>query len=112
MAGLGFCSEDRKNEGVLGELTVRENIILALQARRGMLKFLPQKKQLEIADRLIESLKIKTPSAENAALQLSGGNQQKVMLARWLATNPQFSYWTSRRVASMSGQSWRSWSSS
>lgn len=88
MAGMGFCSEDRKNEGVFGELTVRENIILALQARRGMLKFIPLKKQLEIADKLIESLKIKTPSAENAALQLSGGNLQKVMLARWLATHP------------------------
>jgi simple sugar transport system ATP-binding protein len=88
MAGMGFCSEDRKNEGTLGELTVRENIILALQARKGMLKFIPLKKQLEIADELIESLKIKTPSAENTALQLSGGNLQKVMLARWLATSP------------------------
>jgi simple sugar transport system ATP-binding protein len=87
LAGMGFCPEDRKNEGVLGELTVRENIILALQARRGMLKFIPLKKQLEIADGLIDSLKIKTPSAENAALQLSGGNLQKVMLARWLATH-------------------------
>jgi galactofuranose transport system ATP-binding protein len=88
MAGMGFCSEDRKTEGIFGELTVRENIILALQARKGMLKFIPLKKQLEIADKLIESLKVKTPSAENAALQLSGGNLQKVMLARWLATNP------------------------
>jgi galactofuranose transport system ATP-binding protein len=88
MAGMGFCSEDRKNEGVLGELTVRENIILALQARKGALQFIPLKKQLEIADKLIESLKIKTPSTENAALQLSGGNLQKVMLARWLATSP------------------------
>ncbi len=87
MEGIGFCPEDRKNEGVLGELTVRENIILALQARRGMLRFIPLKKQLEIADELIDSLKIKTPSAENAALQLSGGNLQKVMLARWLATH-------------------------
>jgi simple sugar transport system ATP-binding protein len=88
MAGMGFCSEDRKNEGVFGELTVRENIILALQARKGLLKFIPLKKQLEIADKLIESLKVKTPSAENQALQLSGGNLQKVMLARWLATDP------------------------
>ncbi len=88
MAGMGFCPEDRKNEGVLGELTVRENVILALQARKGMLRFIPLKKQLEIAGRLIESLKIKTPSAETAAFQLSGGNLQKVMLARWLATDP------------------------
>ncbi len=88
MAGMGFCSEDRKTEGAFSELTVRENIVLALQARRGMLKFIPLKKQLEIADKMIESLKIKTPSAENTAGQLSGGNLQKVMLARWLATNP------------------------
>ncbi len=88
MAGMGFCSEDRKNEGALAELTVRENIILALQAREGMLRFIPLKKQLEIADALIASLRIKTPSAESQALQLSGGNLQKVMLARWLATHP------------------------
>jgi monosaccharide-transporting ATPase len=88
MEGLGFCSEDRKTEGVFGELTVRENIILALQAKKGPLRHLPLKKQLEIADRLIEALKIKTPSAEAAAFQLSGGNLQKVMLARWLATDP------------------------
>jgi galactofuranose transport system ATP-binding protein len=88
MAGMGFCSEDRKNEGVFGELTVRENIILALQVRKGMLKFIPFAKQREIADRLIASLSIKTPSAENEAFQLSGGNLQKVMLARWLATTP------------------------
>jgi galactofuranose transport system ATP-binding protein len=88
MAGMGFCSEDRKNEGAFGELTVRENIVLALQAKKGMLKFIPLKKQLEIADKLIASLKVKTPSAENEARQLSGGNLQKVMLARWLATDP------------------------
>ncbi len=88
MAGIGFCSEDRKTEGVFGELTVRENIVLALQAKRGVLRFLPLKKQLAIADKLIESLLIKTPSAESAAYQLSGGNLQKVMLARWLATHP------------------------
>jgi len=88
MAGMGFCSEDRKSEGIVADLTVRENIILALQARNGIFKFLQAKKQLEIADELIKSLAIKTPSANNQASQLSGGNQQKVMLARWLATNP------------------------
>ena len=88
MAGMGFCSEDRKSEGIVADLTVRENIILALQARYGIFKFLQAKKQLEIADELIKSLAIKTPSANNQASQLSGGNQQKVMLARWLATNP------------------------
>jgi monosaccharide-transporting ATPase len=88
LAGMGFCSEDRKNEGILSELTVRENVILALQGRKGALRYIPKKKQLEIADELIRSLDIKTPSANNEAGQLSGGNQQKLMLARWLATNP------------------------
>ena len=88
LAGIGFCSEDRKNEGVFSELTVRENIILALQGARGTFRFIPKKKQLEIAEGLIKSLDIKTPSANNEAGQLSGGNQQKLMLARWLATNP------------------------
>jgi monosaccharide-transporting ATPase len=88
LAGMGFCSEDRKNEGVFSELTVRENIVLALQGRKGTFRYIPKKKQLEIADELIKSLAIKTPSANNEAGQLSGGNQQKLMLARWLATNP------------------------
>ena len=88
MAGMGFCSEDRKTEGIFAELTVRENIVLALQARKGIFKYIPARKQLQIADELIRSLAIKTPSANNTAGQLSGGNQQKVMLARWLATNP------------------------
>jgi simple sugar transport system ATP-binding protein len=88
MAGIGFCSEDRKNEGVFAELSIRENIILALQARRGVFKYLSLKRQEEIADGLIKSLGIKTPSANNEARQLSGGNQQKVMVARWLATAP------------------------
>jgi simple sugar transport system ATP-binding protein len=88
IAGIGFCSEDRKNEGIFAELSIRENIILALQARRGVFKYLTLKKQEEIADELIKSLGIKTPSANNEARQLSGGNQQKVMVARWLATDP------------------------
>ncbi|HWP69424.1 MAG TPA: sugar ABC transporter ATP-binding protein, partial [Rectinemataceae bacterium] len=88
MAGIGFCSEDRKNEGIFAELSIRENIILALQARKGIIRYLTTKKQLEIADTLIKSLGIITPSANNEAKQLSGGNQQKVMLARWLATDP------------------------
>jgi monosaccharide-transporting ATPase len=88
LLGMGFCSEDRKSEGIFSELTVRENIILALQGRKGTFRYIPKKKQLEIAEELIKSLAIKTPSANNEAGQLSGGNQQKLMLARWLATNP------------------------
>jgi len=87
MAGMGFCSEDRKNEGVFADLTIRENIILALQARNGVFKYITPRKQLEIADEMIKSLAIMTPSANSRASQLSGGNQQKVMLARWLATH-------------------------
>jgi monosaccharide-transporting ATPase len=88
MAGIGFCSEDRKSEGIFGELSIQENIILALQAKNGTYKTLSVKKQQALADELIKSLGIVTPSANNEARQLSGGNQQKVMLARWLATNP------------------------
>ena len=88
MAGMGFCSEDRKNEGIFLDLTVRENIILALQAKNGIFKYITTRKQKEIADEMIKSLAIMTPSANNRAGQLSGGNQQKVMLARWLATSP------------------------
>jgi simple sugar transport system ATP-binding protein len=88
MYGIGFCTEDRKNEGIFAELSIRENIILALQAKRGVFKYISTKKQFEIADEFIKSLGIKTPSASTEARQLSGGNQQKVMLARWLATDP------------------------
>ena len=88
MHGIGFCSEDRKNEGIFAELSIRENIILALQARMGIAKYLSKKQQQELADKLIRSIGIKTPSANVEAKQLSGGNQQKVLLARWLATEP------------------------
>lgn len=87
--GFGFCPEDRKVEGIIGDLTIRENIIIALQANRGIFKYLPMKKQQEIAEKYIKLLAIKTPSTEQRIKNLSGGNQQKVILARWLATNPQ-----------------------
>jgi len=88
MEGIGFCSEDRKNEGIFAELTIRENIIQALQAKRGIFNYINLKQQQEIADNLIKSLGVKTPSANVPVGKLSGGNQQKVLLARWLATNP------------------------
>jgi monosaccharide-transporting ATPase len=87
--GIALCPEDRKDEGVVGDLTIRENIILALQARYGWLKFLDTQKQYEIAEKYIRLLGISTPSADQLVKNLSGGNQQKVILARWLATNPQ-----------------------
>jgi simple sugar transport system ATP-binding protein len=87
--GIGFCPEDRKAEGLVDDLTVRENIILAIQANRGWFKFLNTRRQYELAERFIKLLDISTPTADQPVKNLSGGNQQKVILARWLATNPQ-----------------------
>lgn len=87
--GLGLCPEDRKIEGITGELTIRENIILGLQSIKGIFKYIPMKKQQEISEKYVKLLNIKTPSIEQRIDNLSGGNQQKVILARWLATNPQ-----------------------
>jgi galactofuranose transport system ATP-binding protein len=86
--GIALCPEDRKAEGIVGDLTIRENIILALQARYGWFKFLSAQKQYEIAQKYIQLLGIHTPSADQLVKNLSGGNQQKVILARWLATQP------------------------
>ena len=87
--GIGLCPEDRKAEGIVGELSIRENIILALQARMGWTKYLSMAKQYEIANRYIQMLDIVTPSPDQLVKNLSGGNQQKVILARWMATDPQ-----------------------
>jgi len=87
-AGIGFCSEDRKAEGAILELSVRENIILALQARAGLLRVIPRKRQQAIASDYVKWLGIKTPDIETPISSLSGGNQQKALLARWLATDP------------------------
>jgi simple sugar transport system ATP-binding protein len=87
---FGFTPEDRKTEGIVAELSIRENIILALQAQRGWLHKIPRAKQDEIASRFIKLLDIRTPDAEKAIGLLSGGNQQKALLARWLATEPRF----------------------
>jgi galactofuranose transport system ATP-binding protein len=87
--GVVLCPEDRKAAGIVDDLTVRENIILALQANKGWFKFLSLEEQYEIADSYIKMLRIVTPSADQPVKNLSGGNQQKVILARWLATNPQ-----------------------
>ena len=86
--GMAFCPEDRKTEGILAELSIRENIILALQAKRGVFRFLSKKRQIEIAEESVKQLGIKVADIENPISQLSGGNQQKAMLARWLATEP------------------------
>ncbi len=87
-SGFAFCPENRKTEGIVGDLSIRDNIILALQAKRGMFKSISRAEAQKLADEYIEKLEIKTPSADQLIRNLSGGNQQKVILARWLATNP------------------------
>jgi galactofuranose transport system ATP-binding protein len=86
--GLGFCPEDRKITGIVPDLSVRENIILALQTRRGWWRPIPRRQQKQIVDTLIKTLNIKTADPEVSIKNLSGGNQQKVILARWLAADP------------------------
>ena len=88
--GMGLLPDDRKAEGIIGDLSVRENIILAMQAKRGIFHLIPRAKQNEIADEYIKLLQIKTASRETPIKQLSGGNQQKAILGRWLATDPSF----------------------
>ncbi|MBW8844180.1 MAG: sugar ABC transporter ATP-binding protein [Burkholderiales bacterium] len=87
-AGLAFCPEERKVDGIVAELSVRENIVLALQAKRGVFRMLSPAAQRELAGRFIMQLGIKTADAETPIGLLSGGNQQKAILARWLATEP------------------------
>lgn len=87
--GLAFSSEDRKAEGILPNLSVRENLILALQAKRGATRALTAAEQASLCEHYIRALRIKTADAEVPIRTLSGGNQQKVLLARWLATQPQ-----------------------
>jgi simple sugar transport system ATP-binding protein len=86
--GIGFCSEDRKHEGAILPLSVRENLILALQARQGIWRAIPLRRQQQLAADYVSWLGIKTASIETPIGSLSGGNQQKVLLARWLATEP------------------------
>lgn len=85
---MAFCPEDRKLDGIIGDLSIRENIILALQARLGFMKPITRQEQEELAAKYIELLGIATPDAEKKIGELSGGNQQKVILARWMATEP------------------------
>ena len=85
---IAFCPEDRKRDGIIGDLSIRENIMLAMQARKGFLHPMSKAEQQELADKYIKALSIATPDADKKIGELSGGNQQKVILARWMATNP------------------------
>ena len=86
--GLAFCPEERKSDGIVGELSVRENIVLALQARTGLWPCIRPVKQRELARRYVDLLGIRAADVDMPIALLSGGNQQKALLARWLATSP------------------------
>jgi monosaccharide-transporting ATPase len=88
--GIGYLPEDRKGDGIIDELSVRDNIILALQVMKGFFRPFSRKQAEEFADQYIQRLKIKTPSMYTPITSLSGGNQQKVILARWLLTHPEY----------------------
>jgi len=88
--GIGYLPEDRKGEGILADLSVRDNLILAFQVLKGFFKPLSKKQAEAFTREFIKKLSIKTPSPNTPIKSLSGGNQQKVILARWLLTHPQY----------------------
>lgn len=88
--GIGYLAEDRKRDGIIAELSVRENIILALQVLNGFFKPISRSESEAFADEYVKVLNIKTASRETPVGSLSGGNQQKVILARWLLTHPDY----------------------
>ncbi len=85
---IAYSTENRRDEGIIGDLTVRENILIALQATRGMLKPIPKKEADEIVDKYMKELNVRPNDPNKLIKNLSGGNQQKVLIARWLATHP------------------------
>ncbi|MDQ2584136.1 sugar ABC transporter ATP-binding protein [Saccharothrix yanglingensis] len=87
-AGIAFSSEDRKAEGVVADLTIRDNLVLALQAARGWARPVPRRQADELVAKYVEMLDIRPADADAVVGTLSGGNQQKVLLARWLVTEP------------------------
>ncbi len=88
--GIGYLPEDRKRDGIIADLSVRENINLALQCMRGFFHPMSKAQMRKFADEYIQALQIKTASQDTPIKSLSGGNQQKVILARWLLTHPDF----------------------
>jgi simple sugar transport system ATP-binding protein len=88
--GIAYLPEDRKIDGIIGDLSVRDNIILALQVMKGFFKPFTKAQAKAFADEYIDKLNIKTASADKPIKALSGGNQQKVILARWLLMHPEY----------------------
>ena len=88
--GIAYLPEDRKIDGIVGELSVRDNLILAQQVLKGFFKPFSKAEANKFADEYIKLLSIKTASADTPIKSLSGGNQQKVILARWLLTHPDY----------------------
>ena len=88
--GIAYLPEDRKVDGIVGDLSVRDNIILALQVLKGFFHPISKAQANQFADEYIKLLAIKTASADTPIKSLSGGNQQKVILARWLLTHPEY----------------------
>ncbi len=88
--GIGYLPEDRKRDGIIDELSVRDNIILALQVMKGFFRPLSRAETEAFADEYVKALQIKAPSVDTPMKSLSGGNQQKVILARWLLTHPRY----------------------
>ncbi|MDF2507912.1 MAG: sugar transporter ATP-binding protein [Microbacterium sp.] len=86
---IAFSTENRRDEGIVGDLTVRENIILAVQAERGWARPMPRKEQDAIVEKYIAQLNVRPADPDRMIKNLSGGNQQKVLLGRWLATRPE-----------------------
>ncbi|MFB2555421.1 sugar ABC transporter ATP-binding protein [Herbiconiux liangxiaofengii] len=86
---IAFSTENRRDEGIIGDLSVRENLVLAVQARRGWARPLSKREQKELCDKYLVELNVRPADPERPIKNLSGGNQQKVLLGRWLATNPE-----------------------
>ena len=86
---VAYSTENRRDEGIVGDLTVRENLILTVQAKRGWARPLPRKEQDEIVARYMSALNVRPANPEALIRNLSGGNQQKVLLGRWLASKPE-----------------------
>jgi simple sugar transport system ATP-binding protein len=89
-AGIGYLPEDRKRDGIIADLSVRDNIILAMQVMKGFFHPMSKGQMKQFADEYIKALQIKTASQDTPIKSLSGGNQQKVILARWLLTHPDY----------------------